>query len=246
MNDKYSSQRFDLIKGVVSELQVRQSEEDFVFSNADKTAGGMAAAGLAVGGLAGTATGALMSSGDTADKVSVFVCKVGHQIVNGRFGEVTFANGDEVEVAGAWRGNCMNAHAVVRPIDRTIWMHPHCGRGAKAYRRNVWNGTTWSSIGTSTLMVALNLSFFDRVRDAPIWFWLTAWMIGILSVGCICIFVAGKFSSFSLLSSEIFAALRFDNPDEVDLPKQQKITLKNATNDERLAYHPHTRWVYKY
>jgi hypothetical protein len=244
MSVKSSSNRLDLIKGIVSELQVRQAEEHFVFTNADKTAGGMAAAGLAIDGLAGAATGALLSSGDTADKVYKFACKVGDQIVIGQFGEVTFANGDEVEVACEVRGSYMSAYAITRPSSRTIWMHPHCGRGRRAYILHSIRWIAPVSYGAPFFLALLDF-FLSSPSKGLLFLFLMPLFVGLI-VATVFSFVAAKFKKFSLLSSEIFAALRFDNPEEVDLPKLQNTTLKNATNEERLAYHPHARWVYKY
>lgn len=244
MSVQPSIQRLDLIRGVVSELQVRQAEEDFVFSNADKAAGGLAAAALSIDGLAGAATGALLSSGDTAEKVYKFACKVGDQIVVGRFGEVTFIDGDEVEVAGERRGNYINALAITRPLSRTIWMHPHCGRGRRAYMIHSIRWITIVSYGAPFLLALIDY-FISEPSKGLIFLFLMPLFVG-LFVAIVFSFVAAKFKKFSILSSEIFTAIRFDNPDEVDLPKRQKTTLRNATNEERLAHHPHARWVYKY
>ena len=244
MSVQSSSQRLDLIKGVVSELQVRQLEEDFVFTNTDKTAGGMAAAVLSIGGLSGAATGALLSSGDTADKVYKFVCKVGDQIVIGRLGEVTFTNGDEVEIVGERRGNYISAYAIIRPSSRTIWMHPHCGRGRRAHMIHSIRWIALVSYG-APFFLALADYFLSNPSKGLMFLFLMPLLVGLI-VAIVFSFVAARFKKFSLLSSEIFATLHFNNPDKVDLPKLQKTTLKNATNEERLAYHPHARWVYKY
>lgn len=244
MSVRSSSQRLDLIKGVISELQVRQAEEDFVFTNADKNSGGVAAAVLAIGGLSGAATGALLSSGDTADKVYKFVCKVGDYIVIGRFGEVTFTNGDEVEIAGERRGNHISAYAITRPSSRTIWMHPHCGRGRRAHMIHSIRWIALVSYGVPFFLALIDY-FVPSPSKGIAFLFLMPFLVGLI-VAIVFSFVAARFKRFSFLSSEIFAVFRFENPDEVDLPKQQKVTLKNATNEERLAYHPHARWVYKY
>ena len=56
------------------------------------------------------------------------------------------------------------------------------------------------------------------------------------------------FSKFSRLSSTIFKALGFKNPDSVDLPKRLKIYLKNSSvsDQEREEYHFYSGWVYRY
>lgn len=238
------NQRLEVIHGLVSDLQIRQSEEDFIFSNTDKSIGGVAAAGLAATGLAGAATNALLNSNDTADKVSIFICKVGNELVSGRFGEVTFFNGDEVEVVGERQANYMKAAAVRRPADRTIWMHPHCGRGRIAYIlfSIKWIGLV--SFGIPILMALADLIFSETPKG------LIFFIVMPLIVGSMIAFVFSfnvfKFKKFSELSTTIFSTLGFDDPNMVDLPKVQKNILKNATNEERLAFHPHARWVYKY
>lgn len=244
-----SENTFEVVRGVVSELQVWRSDEDFVFSDVEKKAGGAGALALAADGMAGAATGSLLSSSDTAEKVFLFVCKVGDQIVKGRFGEVTFANGNEVEVAGERRGNHMNAVAMLRPADRTIWMHPHCGRGATAYWRFVKRMTAIASMGAAT---AFTLTAFLLAGDGdgrtsfPLWFWPVNWAGLAFILAMVALFVARKFASFANLSSTIFSALGFKDPANVDLPKNQKLALKAATNEVLLTYHPHARWVYKY
>ena len=69
------------VVGTVTDLKTSNSSENFVFGSGDRVIGGAAAAGLAAAGLAGAATGAAMSSGDAADKVTAFECRVGTQRV---------------------------------------------------------------------------------------------------------------------------------------------------------------------
>jgi hypothetical protein len=157
------------IVGTVADLKTSSTSENFIFGSGDRVIGGAAAAGLAAAGLAGAATGAAMSSGDAADKVTVFECKVGTQSVKGRFGEVTFANGDQIQVVGTVFKEELSALAVTRPSDRTIWMHPHCSRGTKAYRRFCLRWIPILSVGTPALMVTA-ATLFSSERAMPIAF----------------------------------------------------------------------------
>ena len=127
--------RFQKISGVVANLIITQDEQNFVQTRADQAASGTAAVGLAVGGLAGAATGALLSSSDAADTVDFFTCTVDGQPVWGRFGIVSFKEGECVEVVGENTRQGFEAYAITRPSDRTIWMYPHCSRGTKAHVR---------------------------------------------------------------------------------------------------------------
>ncbi len=69
------SANFEIIRGVIGDLQVAQEERDFVFTSTDKPADRGATAGLAL-------RGALLSTGDTAERVDFFVCKVGDTVVS--------------------------------------------------------------------------------------------------------------------------------------------------------------------
>jgi len=243
-----STHRFEVIRGAVSNLQVRQGEEDFVSGSADKTVGGVAAAGLALDGLAGAATGAALSVGDTSERVDFFVCKVADQTVRGRFGTVGFADGDLVEVVGSLSGGVFDAYAIVRPSDRAIWTHPHCGRGSRAHLRFSarWIGLLAWLVSPVAMAGLMWLAADDANVAPPLWFVVTMYFgLGLLA-SAIFVFVASRFTKFARLSDETFAALGFENPTEVDLHKRLREASKAMTNEERLNYHPHARWVYKY
>jgi hypothetical protein len=236
---------FKLIRGEVSSLQVRQDKEDFVFTAIDKTAGGVAAAGLAIGALAGAATGALLSAEDTEERVDFFVCMVAGQRTCGRFGKVTFSDGDVVEVVGSPGEECFHAYAVVRPADRTVWMYPHCGRGTTAYKRYSTVAILLLSVlGPAFIFGLLDLVGSDNPFDFA--FWLESTAICALVSAAVLAFTSSRFTKFARLSNDIFTTLRFDKPDEVDLHKRLREASKSLPSSERVNYHPHARWVYKY
>lgn len=87
-----------LISGVVSDLKIHSGEEEFVRSRGQQIAGVGVAAGLAVEGLAGAAAGAGLAAASAGDAVEFFSCKVGDQLVEGRFAKASFKNGDELSV----------------------------------------------------------------------------------------------------------------------------------------------------
>jgi hypothetical protein len=242
------SQTFEVIRGLVTELQVRQDEEDFVFSGGDKVMGGVTAAGLALGGLAGAATGAALSTSDAAERVDFFVCMVGGRAVKGRFGKVSFADGDAVEVVGSVSKEVLDAFAVVRPGDRTVWMHPHCGRGSATYKAYCTRAISLASLFVPAVFV-VPLMTYGQIRignPIPIWFWLLNFLLLALLVAAVLAFVASRFNKFARLSDDIFAALSFDNPCDVDLPKTLRKASKSFTSLEGMNFHPYARWVYKY
>jgi hypothetical protein len=243
-----NGQQFKVVRGVVSDLRVQQDEKDFVFSSGDKAAGGVAAMGLALGGLAGAATGVALSAGNTAEQIDFFSCKVGDRFVRGKFGEVSFINGDSVEVVGLLQPTYFDAYAITRPSDRTIWMYPHCGRGSLAYLRFSawWIGIVAWLLSPTTMFAFLWFASEKEDVMPPTWLFFAIWLsVGAIS-SVIFIFVASRFRMFAGISNRIFAALGFDNPTKVDLHERLRESGKTFSNVERLNYHPHARWVYKY
>ncbi len=233
------------IIGTVTNLQTSAASEDFVFGVRDRAAGNVAAIGLAAGGLAGAATGAAISSGDAADKVTTFACDVGTQRVTGRFGEVTFVEGDEVEVVGSVYADTFSALAITRPSDRTIWMHPHCSRGTKAYLRFCLRWIPALAVATPAVMFTA-ATFFSSGESPPWWFEVISIGAAALMLGVIQSLVAHRFYSFAKLSDQIFSGFQFDQPEYVDLPKRLSIASKSLSPEDRQRYHPWKRWVYKY
>ena len=236
-----------IIRGKVSDLHISLGEEDFVFTNADKSAGAGAAVGLAVGGLAGAATGAVYNSGDAADKLDFFICRVGEELVKGRFGKVSFSDGDTVEVVGLKDANQFNAYAVTRPSDRTIWMYPHCTRGSKAYKKFSIKWILILSFVVMPLFMTLIFSLIAKNHgDTLSWQIFPMLIPGVLLASIIHAFVARRFMKFAHIADDIFESLGFDNPADVDLPKRLRPTIKGLTNQECWSYHPQAGWVFKY
>jgi hypothetical protein len=233
------------VAGTVADLKTSTTSENFVVGSGDRAVGAAAAVGLGAAGLAGAATGAAMSSGDAADKVTAFTCKVGTQRVAGRFGEVTFAEGEQIEVVGTVSSGELSALAVVRPSDRTIWMHPHCSRGTKAYRHFCMRWIPALSFLTPTVFVLL-MTLISGGRGSDFLFFAVMITAGAIAVAALLFLLARKFRPFAKLSDQIFAALEFDQPESVDLPKRLSQTSSALSQEERKRYHPWSRWVYKY
>ena len=241
--------RFDVVRGEVASLHVWQDDQDFVAQEGDSVAGGIAVVGLAAQGLAGAATSAAISSGSTADRVDFFTCSVGSHVIRGRFGKVTFQDGDLVEVVVQSGSGAAEAFAVVRPADRTMWLHPHCGRGTNAHLAFSvkWVGlASWVIVPIAVYLLALLGDVLIGGTQIPIdampWVVLANGILGSIVFGM----TAVRFRRFARLSDEIFAALGFEKPAEVDLHRHLREASKEFSNENRLRYHPHARWVYKY
>jgi CRP-like cAMP-binding protein len=233
------------VTGTVADLKMSTTSENFVSGSGDRVVGTAAAVGLGAAGLAGAATGAAMSSGDSADKVTAFTCTVGGQKVVGRFGEVTFANGEQIEVVGTVFSGELSALAVVRTSDRSIWMHPHCSRGTKAYRRFCLRWIPALSVLTPTVFVSL-MTLISGGRGFGFLFFAVMISAGAIAVATLLLLFARKFRHFAKLSDQIFAVLEFDQPEAVDLPRRLAQASNALSREERKRYHPWSRWVYKY
>jgi hypothetical protein len=231
--------------GTVADLKTSATSENFVVGQGDRAAGSVAAVGLGAAGLAGAATGAAVSSGDAADKVTAFTCKVGSRSVTGRFGEVTFTDGDQVEVVGTEFDGTFSALAVARPSDRTIWMHPHCSRGTEAYRRFCLRWIPALSFLIPVVFV-LVMTMISGTREMDFWFFATTIASGTVAVAVLLFLLARKFLHFAKLSDQIFAGLQFGDPKSVDLPRRLSAMSSALTPEDRQRYHPWKRWVYKY
>lgn len=187
----------------------------------------------------------MLSTGDTAERVDFFVCKVGDIVVRGQFGEVNFADGDVVEALGVRSGRHFDVLAITRPSDRTIWMHPHCGRGSRAY----WRFSIAWVFFVSWVIAPLFFFFMDFfLMDLPASLTKWALIVPVVGLGLSLVFgfVVSRFAKFSHLSNDIFRGLEFENPEDVDLPKRLREASKAFTVEERFKCHPHARWVYKY
>ena len=186
--------------------------------------------GLAVGGLAGAATGALLSSSDAADTVDFFTCTVDGQPVWGRFGMVSFKDGENVEVVGENTRQGFDAYAGTRPTDRTIWMYPHCSRGTKAYFWYSFKVVVFLSIFLPMLIFGVMGIISDKPFPE-----LGAWLGLIATTGSgfsfVFAWVAWRFNKFARISDDIFAALDFETPTEVALPKRLRLSADELSNN---------------
>jgi len=236
------------ITGVIDNLQRWDGEESFIVGGGTKTVGGAVAVGAAVSGLAGAAASAAISTSDTEDPVEFFTCNLGDKSIFGRFGMISFYNGDNVVMVVEEQEGFSEAYAVCRPKDRKIWMYPHCGKGFHAFVFSwLQNISTLTIIGLPLIIIVPDLLTGNVVNifDSRTLWRMCSMMCICIGIGIIITFI---FSKFGRLSSTIFKALGFKNPDSVDLPKRLKIYLKNSSvsDQEREEYHFYSGWVYRY
>jgi hypothetical protein len=222
-----------LIKGVVDGLTVHAGEDEFVRSAGQQAAGVGAAAGLALDGMAGAAAGAGLAASSAGDSVQFFTCKLGEQLMQGRFSKVTFKDGDELDmVIASQRNGRPLVLAARRSSDRVLWMAPHYSRGIAGHKNYAWRLFLW-------LVPGMPLFFFS-----PFLIWLlftdTAIDIGSVEFGGVICIVLGLIAApyyairfyrqwlpFARQAEQIFAVLGYPDPSRVDLPREHKQYCKS-------------------
>lgn len=238
-----SSVPYERLVGKVSELSTMTGRQDFVWRQGDRDVGAVAATGLALEGLAGAAASTAASQGDATDPIMTFQCRVGPYPVTGFLGNVGFVDEDEVIVLGQRQGDTWVARAVARPLDRTIWMPPHSGRGHRAFLKMLLLG--WGS--ACLLGSFLFAMVMDIIHGMPMdWFW---WLTSSLVTGTMLMLVVGlvawRVYPYAVMSSRLFQALGLPNPSRVNLPRLTRQYLR-GTPDATSRFHPMTPWVFRY
>jgi hypothetical protein len=230
-------------------LAVGAGEEQFIGSQAHRTAGAGAALGLAAAGMAGAAVGASMAA-TARDSVEFFVCALDGYRVSGRFSKVTFRDGDEVEVVvEPQRDGTQSALAVRRLSDRTLWMLPHCSRGTGAHRRYAFGLFPRLLVGLLILFcgVAAVMEWRSEHVDH---FRMWKFFAGLIAANAF--FMAAYFSiryaqtwrPHAARAEAILTTLGYRDPSRVDLEKDHKRAC--VALGKRWPYSSDGPWIYRY
>jgi hypothetical protein len=242
--------RFSLLRGQIADLVTSSGEEEFVQTTADKALGSGLAATLALSGLAGAATGAMLATSGSADSVQFFTCTVNGKRIAGRFSKVWFENGDHVEVIGEpHHDESIAAYAIRRPSDRTLWMFPHSSRGRKTHWAYAWKAVPIAILGMQLFFVlAMGLMELLSDREASndaLWFFF--WLMAVNSIAIGLYFplkIGRKWRPFVAIAEKVFAALGYSDPSRVDMEKQNSLYWKkHAKPGEQRKVAP---WVFRY
>jgi hypothetical protein len=215
----------DVLRGRIENLTVVADEEEFLQAPS-KQMGTATASALAVAGVAGAASGALLATTGSADAVQRFTCSVAGELISGCFSTVGFNDGDEVEVVGARQPDrSYYAYAVRRPEDRKLWMHPHCSRGSKAHWRYTWKMVAVTIAVGILIFEGVSMSSLDAsdIIDGTRSFWMFFWGALVFSI-VLGLYLPLRFafamSSSVAIAERIFAALGYADPANVDMEKQ--------------------------
>ena len=216
--------QYEILEGVVESLFVYDADVNYL-ANADRnsqTAGIVSVLQAAVG--APGAVHSAQAASDSGDPVEAFTMHVGNQAIQGSFWKTTFKNGDNVKVIGFREDGVFIAVAVTSPVNRMIWMQPHCERGIAAQRKYLLRNSI-----LFVLAIFILSSYLFTVPKMTLWFYLLcssslAVLSLILTVG-----MSWKdLMTFAHQMTQAGSALGIDSPEDINLVKSTSAMVKSG------------------
>ncbi|MCP1575174.1 hypothetical protein J2S30_003553 [Herbaspirillum rubrisubalbicans] len=138
-----------------------------------------------------------------------------------------FKDGDYVEAAVKKQGSSYELFAVYKPEDRNIALYPHCVRGTSAFLHIALRRTFFVNVLFLTALCLLFLFGGSQSLEQAIEFisskeatWGFLLAIVLTTGGCVA--MAWKWLPFAKLAEQIFRALEFQQPSNVDLSESTK------------------------
>lgn len=219
-----------LLRGVMRNLQVKETTSEFFFTAADKTNMGAAGALAAAVGLSGVAAGmASMSLEETHETVTQMNFELDGKQVEALVWMCPFDEGQEVDVVAEKIADRYKAFAVANPKNRTIAMYPHAASGRISHYKST--GIALAKLFFAVVLVCLfliSLSVWLNQAQAD---WRS--FLGILAGGIILtstifavigVRIAAKYMPFVRIAEGVFRAMGWKDVERINLRKQ---TLKN-------------------
>ncbi|WP_242628930.1 putative type VI secretion system effector [Xanthomonas oryzae] len=229
MNDIDLS-KSEVLTGRLENYHVERATADFLLREEDRQAVGLTAIGAALAG-SGGAVG-LASMADIKEEATKVTFEMGGRKFSGWLMWSPFKQGDEVSVVAEKLGNGeYNALAILRPVDRTIALYPHCSRGGRAHFRKA------ASISLKFYLfiyVVGNAIFYgDYFINGAKYDW-KAFLVFSLGSGCGAFLILGviawnvsrKFIPFTRMAEAIFTVLGWKDVKNIDLPARSRAERK--------------------
>jgi hypothetical protein len=210
--------QFQIIEGIVENLETKNINFKFLAdANKNSNVASIVALLQAATGSPGAVNSAQAAT-DPGDPVEGFTMNIGSTKVYGNFWKTSFKNGDEVTVIGSMRGKTFIAVAVVNRFEKIIWMEPHCERGTAAKALHLFKCSI-----AFVVAVFLFAAFGFRNDNAPLWFLFSATAVSSFLVLGATVGMSWKdFMRFSRQMNRVGAALKLENPENIDLFKSTR------------------------
>jgi hypothetical protein len=235
---------YQIISGAISDLKIGAGRCDLGIACGDKALAGGVNMLAAVMGEAVNAGAA--SSSDTDISMDFFTCTVDSREVSGSFYKLGFSNGDVIEFVVHDDDGRLLVAAARDPEKRYIWVQPYKTRGNRAQKRHdiFWGGVISLGLpllaaGYFTYRTFVNLNKFS-------WVGVGTRVLLFFVFGTINYLVRSRFYPPSFDATEIFRALGFKDPANVDLPKGLRAAEKKWAEQTGGGYVPDIPWRYRY
>ena len=216
------SDHYQIITGIVSELEIFDTEEQFLKT---RKLAGLPALGLFFLGDVVAAASQLNTTDSNEEaaeflnSVQYFRCKMGSNIIEGIFCRVFFNNGDQVEVVVEPRSDgSYFAYALRRLIDHRLWLHPWATKGTKAGNKSALKFAV--SLMSVIFVFTIIFMLINTSLDEYYIFLIALPVILVLDIllGVLVYFLHKSIlSKSSHIADKIFATLGYADPKRVDM-----------------------------
>lgn len=239
--------QYQLIKGVVSELQITRGEENFVLNQTGKNSIEAAAMGAAAMGQLLQSTNLLMASSGTEISVDYFTCLVNGTRLMGCFHSASFKEGEEIVFVVTSTSAGYVVAAARSPARRLLWMPPYHERGEIAQNKSKWK---WSLILSfiGALAFILFVLFVDtHPEQEQLWHYFVAFAGAFVVLLVMNLLVRAPFKKFGPATTPILAAFGFAAPAEMDLHKVSRAARERIKQKTGAAFvHEPPPWEFHY
>ena len=217
------SDHYQIITGIVSELEVFDTEQQFLKT---RKLAGLPALGLFFLGDVVAAASQLNTTDSNEEaaeflnSVQYFRCKMGSNIIEGIFCRVFFNNGDQVEVVVEPRSDgSYFAYALRRLIDHRLWLHPWATKGTKAVNKSALK---FAVLLASFFLIGITISDLISIQISKYSsFFRDSFIVTIILYFSFILFVYFLHKRFSgkasHIADKIFATLGYADPKRVDM-----------------------------
>ncbi|MDW5416319.1 putative type VI secretion system effector [Iodobacter sp. CM08] len=247
LTNQVQMKKYQLIKGIVSDLQISHGYEDLVFTDSIKNTAGSAASAAALMGQVFNAGTLATASGGAEISMQFFTCKLDEKRVAGRFYKIGFKDGEEIEFVVEKEGDIYAVLAARSANQRLIWMLPQHLRGEKAHFKNDIKWTVICSIfGPIVFSILLYILAPESIPEVHLW--RHPIPLGVAFVLSFLGSVISRyyFSRFGKATTPIFAALGYEHPESVDLPAISNAAHKRYKQEHGKFATSEPAWTWRY
>ena len=232
--------KYEVLRGEVRNLKARQIYEDFVFGSSDRNVAAGVSVAEAAAGMAGAVTTAQVANYE-GDQIYAFMMEVDGKVVAGRFWDLGFKEGDQVEVVGQQVGEVFEAMAVTDPKQRLMWITPHHEKGTRALQREErWRYGKFL-IATAIFSFGIIPLIFFLTNGVPDYSELYfTFFIGWIFLGIGGYFVLRLprcFRDYALETTAVGRALGINDPEDMDIVQSNKKAIRKGKKNRWMAYY---------